>query len=277
LYRDLEKRIADIEALSLLFKEKGYIKTAEQIQAFIKILKARQIPDDFSEKLYALFVLFQEEFASEMTVGGTFRSRCFGETTNVVFKAISRLQSDFAKEIMTINPFLQQLNISMKTLGYIADIITKGKIADRIIAFHLLCYSYLVTIEGMFDEIARSYYFLACVGNGSIPKLQDLERIDVKEIRKKLPFTPVFLEGWEEKKHIRNAIGHARAEYDFAENQVRFRDADRRGNITWDSGHQSFEWFLVRAIEVEDSIKAFVNVFLLLRLYDLVLVPNPYS
>jgi hypothetical protein len=277
LYPDSEKRIEDINRIAELFEHKRYPETAKEVRAFIEILKGDKIPVDFSKKLDSLFDLHQKEFEVNLPVGQSYRKRCFEEIKEIVFKAIGRLGSDYPKVILTNHPLLQRLNSANKITGSIAEELASKRIADKTVVFHLHCYAYLIFVEGIFDELSRVLYFLAFADKTNVPKLEDLEKMTVWDILTNLKTTFVFLERWDEKNHIRNAIGHARASYDSTNNQVRFIDADKHGVITWDSNDIPFSKFAEMALELEDSLTAFLNIFLLLKIYDLIRSANPYA
>ena len=93
----------------------------------------------------------------------------------------------------------------------------------------------------------------------------------VNTIRGQLGSSFVFLKEWDDKRHIRNAIGHATASYDPAKDEVRFKDRN------WDSGITSLKEFIKTALELEDSIWAFSYDFLLLKLYDFIASENPFQ
>jgi hypothetical protein len=117
---------------------------------------------------------------------------------------------------------------------------------------------------------------LTIVQKNNIPKREDLDNMTVWNILENLPITPVFLERWAEKNHIRNAIGHARVTYDSASKQVRFIDVDKQGAVSYDSGNIPFSGFAEMALELEDSLTAFLHFFLLLRIHGLITSTNPY-
>jgi len=71
---------------------------------------------------------------------------------------------------------------------------------------------------------------------------------------------------------IARAIGHAEVYYDPSKNEVKFVDEP--------AGYQetlTFQEFVEKALEIEDSISAFTYTMILLRLYDLIMVANPYA
>jgi len=59
---------------------------------------------------------------------------------------------------------------------------------------------------------------------------------------------------------------------------VQFVDIDeKKGTKTYDSGVITMSEFVRKALEIEDSLSAFYNTFILLRIYDLVISENPYQ
>lgn len=276
LYPDSERRIDEMTRLAELFKSKGYPETAKEIFATSQILRGDRVPADFLNKLDSLFSIHHREFEAELTVGMNYRKRCFEEIATIVFKAIGRLGPDFPKVLLNVHPILTQLGDAKKTIGSLADELARNTINDRNIIFHLHCYSYLILVEGVFDELARILFFLRVVESTNVPKPGDLEKMTVWDILRGLKATPVFLERWEDKKHVRNAIGHARASYDTTTGKARFIDVNEQGKV-WDSGNVPFSNFAEMALELEDSLTAFLNIFLLLKIYDLIMSTTPYE
>jgi hypothetical protein len=278
LHPDSERRIVDIQQMANLFEEKKYHRTATKILTFVEILKGKTVPSDFLKRLDAVFDIFQEEFVNELPVGGDYRKRCFEEIKRIVLEAIGRMHPDFAKTLLVIYPFLHRLNEANKVTGAIADELARKQIKDKLIVFHLRCYGYLILVEGIFDELARMLFFLKTVSKTNIPSNQDLERLTVWKILDLSKPTPVFLENWEEKNHIRNSIGHSRTEYDPKSDTARFIDIDnKKGNaITYDSGIIKMSEFAEKALELEDSLASFYYVLILLRIYDFIISENPY-
>jgi len=277
LHKDADRRKADIAAMAKLTEEKGYKKTAAAILSFANILDQNQVPPDFLKRLDSLYALFEQEFIANMPEGQDFRKRCFEEIKKTVFAAIGRMHPIFSQAILVTFPFLQKLNHAKSITGFLADELSKQTIKDKRVVLHLYCYAYLITVEGVFDELARMLYFLTVVSKDNIPSVQDLEKMEVWDILKKSTTTPVFLERWDEKKHVRNAIGHTRIYYDSAKDEVRFVDVEpKSGKTTYDKIMKLSE-FMKMALELEDSVEAFIYTIMMLRIYDFILSPNPYQ
>jgi hypothetical protein len=281
LYIDSEKRIGEINRVADLFASKGYPRTEKVVRQFSEILKGDKIPNDFLAQLISLFDIHQKEFELSLPVGQNYRKRCYEEIKTIVFEAIGRMQSDFAPTVLTIYPLFPKLNSANTVIGLIMEQLAQNKTYDKSVVFYLRCYAYLVLVEGVFDELARILYFLSVLDKSNIPKLKDLEEMSVWKILEALQkmhkATPVFLEKWEEKNHIRNSIGHARVEYNTARGEVRFIDIDNKtGKLSYDSGYISTSKFSEMTQELGDSLIAFSHVFLLLKIYDFVAVKSAF-
>lgn len=271
LYTDSPKRISEIESLVKLFEDKGYKLTAKRLDSFKDILKQSKVPADFLKRLDDLFSLFENEFADSMPIGKIYRKQCFAEVKGLLFKAIGRLQSSFAKAIMEIYPSLVSLNHGRHIAGDIADGLEAMKNQNKKLAFHLYCYAYLVTVEGIFDEVARILYFLKTVDKNNIPKAGELKKMDVWKVLDSFSPRPVFLNNWEEKQNIRNAIGHCNVYYNVLKDEVRFVNERNDYDET-----KSLTQFMKIALELDSTVAAYTYIMLLLKVYDFIVSPTPF-
>lgn len=277
LYPDSQRRISEIVKLADVFQQKGYLKTANKVYTFTDILKGKKIPDDFLKQLESVFDIFHVEFEKKVPVGQDYRKRVFQEIAETMLKAIGRMGTNYAQALLKIFPLFQRLNKGQKITGEIAEELVRKGIKDKNVIFHLHCYTYLIIVEGIYDELARILYFLTVASPCCVPSLQDLEMMKINTIEKKLGTTPVFLENWEDKRHIRNAIGHARADYDSTKDVVQFIDVNMRDGTKWDSGAIPLIEFYKMALELEDTIWAFLYTFILLKIYDFIVSKNPFQ
>lgn len=277
LYSDSKRRIAEIRRLSDLFKRNGYTRTATGISSFTNILKGDSIPSDFLKRLNLVFRVFHIEFEKKIPVGQKYRKDVFEEIADTTLKAIKRLGKDYPHALLTIFPLFQALNRGTKITSQIGNFINSkmyarpDKCGDKNVEFHLYCYTYLIIVEGLFDELARILYFLNVASPGNLPSLNSLKSLTVYTIRRRLGSSFVFLKKWDDKKHIRNAIGHATAFYDPEKDEVQFIDR------SWNSGVIPLKEFIRMALELEDSIWAFFYDFLLLRIYDFIASKKPFQ
>ena len=273
LYPDSEKRKQDIDKISMLFKNKGYKKTSSEILTFNKIYEENDIPSDFLERLSRVFDILKKEFIEVFPVGKNYRKRCFNNISRIILLAIKKNPSSFSQKLLILHPLLIKLQSKRYITSLIANQLKNNKKIDKIFV-HQFFYSYLIIVEGIFDELARMLYYLKTMSDNQVPSFSTLEKMRVWDILGKFKTTPVFLENWEEKNHIRNAIGHASAFYDETKQEVHFEDIYK--DKTWKKTYH-ITIFIEKALELESSVRVFLYIFLLLRIYDLVLSPNPYS
>lgn len=277
LYPDAQRRIDDINRMANLFKEKGYSRTCKEILSFAEILKGKKVPPDFLKKLDLLFDMFRGEFTKNVSIGQNYRNQCFQEIKGVIFGAIAKTHPHFGQLLVVLLPFIRRLNDGRRILDDIAEWLTPKKIPDKELRVHLACYAYLITVEGLFDELARILYFFVEVSKGITSSVQDLEKITVWDVLNELKPTPIFLQNWKEKKHIRNAIGHARVYYDPEQAQIRFVDLlEKSGKVTYDKTIPMARFFEM-GLELEDSVVAFYYIIIMLRLHDLILSKDAYQ
>lgn len=271
LHPDSNKRIEDINRLAELFEQKGYKTTSTEIKYFTKILEQKKVPADFLKKLDNLLDIFEKEFANALQPLAIYRKKCSAEIRQLVIEAIGRMKADFATSYMQVYPVTVNLKHGRFIIGDIADELAQNPNLTDKGKFYFYCYSYLVLVEGVFDEVARILYFLKTVTPTNIPTTQQLKNKTVWAVYNEIQPTPAFLENWEEKKHIRNAIGHASFSYDPTKKEARFIDEMAGYDAT-----KSLSQFMEMAVELESCVEAYTYFTLLLRLYDLIISPNPF-
>jgi hypothetical protein len=281
LHPDSKRRISEIVKQANLLQKNGYLKTAKEIYTFTNILRGNKIPDDFLKKLELVFDIFHSEFEKKVPVGQNYRKEVFQEIADTTLEAIGRMGTGYPQALIGILPLFERLKKGQKITGEIAEEFERARagkgIRDKNVIFHLYCYTYLIIVEGIYDELARILYFLTVASPSCVPSLQDLEMMTVKTIKRRIGTTPVFLRKWDDKNHIRNAIGHARADYDSTKDEVQFIDINMRDGTRWDSGIIPMKEFLRMALELEDSIQAFLYTFILLKIFDLIVSKNSFQ
>jgi len=263
--------------------EKGYSKTAAEITSLVESLKAKENTSDFKERTLQLFDIFKEEFVETLPTGQDYRRRCFDEILAIVLEAFVRLDDKFRKSAQDLNRFLVRMREMdesiMPTSELFASMASKRNRSpkDNMAMFHAASYIYLIGVEGIFDELAKILYYFMIASKDHVPKHQDLEEMDVWSILKACKqiygMTPVFLENWEEKRHIRNAIGHARARYFPTRNEVHFEDVDTRTKQVYHKT-MSVSKFLDINMEIIDTIDSFRYTISLVYILELLVAAH---
>ena len=135
----------------------------------------------------------------------------------------------------------------------------------------------MVDIEGIFDELYQIFYYLTKVSKHLAPTQAKLDRLSCLSWKKKvdalyneLHYVPVFFQDCEDKAHLRNAIGHARAHYNVDKDDIHFVDVDfRKGKISFNKTY-TMDQFYDTWMELIDTYAAFRFSLKLLPLYEYV-------
>jgi hypothetical protein len=264
LYPDSEKRIKIINEIADVLKSRGYLKTAKEAASFADMQRESEFPADLSSKFNGIINIFAEEFKDSLIEGKTYRAKVFEEIEEIVVGAVNRTYPKFFSSYSEISPILTAILNGRNTIGDIADEIVTIAKSNKKIMFLLCCYGYLIMVEGVFDEISRVLYFFSKLTESHVPRAPSILNKDVGEIIKEFSVPPVFLENWEEKKHIRNAIAHATTYFDPAKEEVRFVDAPSNYDKT-----KSLHDFLWIVLEFDDLAESFSIILCLLELLKL--------
>jgi hypothetical protein len=269
--------IEKIIDLAKVFEDRQfYPKTVEELRSIAQELEIGKPSQDFLRRVGLLYETLEEEFVDSLPYGQAYRRSCFREMKLTIFRAIERLGYKFEASTSVITPILQRMmevDQSLIPVANLFDSCCQQCVADpakyqnlKEIMFHLSAYMYIIDVEGIHDELARIFYFFTVVSKNNIPTTADLERITDWTVYDKLKPRPVFLHNLEEKKHIRNAIGHARTFYDAEKDSIRFIDVNC-GKIEYDE-ILTTEEFRQTWMELIDTSAAFRFTVELLLLYE---------
>jgi hypothetical protein len=262
-------------------EENRYTKTSKLIISLAKMLeKEKDGPEreDFVRRIGPLFDIFKNEFAVSCPVGQNYRRRCFEEVTKIVLKAFGGANDPNNELLTETNRFMDQMHEVKQSIEPMMDLFMSlfakpdRSNQESLIMFHSACQSYLTGVEGVFGELAKTVYFFIEVLGDSNSKLEDIKGANVWAIlrgcKQIFGFSPVFLENWQEKNDIRNAIAHAQAQYYPAENKVHFSSADSKSSRIYDRT-MTFEEFLAIELELIDAIDSFYYAIELVRVMRL--------
>jgi hypothetical protein len=257
---------------------KGYPKTAAEIMSLVESFGAEKETSDFKERALQLFDVFKEEFVETLPTGKDYRRRCFDEILMIVLQAFVRLEDEFRKSSKDLDRFLTRMREMDDSIMPMSELF--GNLAhkpdrshkDDTAMFHVASYIYMIGVEGIFDELAKILYYFMTASKEHVPKSQELEEMDVwnilKACRQIYGITPVFLENWEEKRHLRNAIGHARAQYHPTRSEVHFEDVDTRTKQVYHKT-MGIDKFLDINVEIIDTVDSFRYIISLVYILEL--------
>ncbi|HSV49784.1 MAG TPA: hypothetical protein VLH35_05665 [Candidatus Acidoferrales bacterium] len=270
-YPDLDKRAQELKRISEIFELHELYETASRIIAFETLLDDSITPKTKTTEFLDLIRLCEFEFGNQ-DVCGEFRRACFNQIGHLILDASVTSGADVRATLNEFKPMLDQITNGKKILGELSDFARNNTVDDTIL-FHLSCYSYVVIVEATFDELARILFYLHTLTNGKTLTLEELQKLEVNQIYKKLEPKPIFLHNWNEKKHIRNAISHATAYYKNSDKSIRFID----NAVEPFDKTMSMSEFGKKLLELTSVIDAFIFFNLLLKVNDMLICPNIFE
>jgi hypothetical protein len=230
-----------------------------------------------------------EEFVNSKFPGKEYRRKCYEEMISTIFDAMkNRMTSGaimasneplryFSKRVFeaqrNVEPFIsyqerfarELVKRGSLTPNTLIPIIEEKNVVaeDKAVLFHFKAYLFLLRVEGIFDDIARLWYFFKklSVDPSYEPKIQDLKSLDVNGVIRLLRAyhypIPVFLENWEEKNSWRNAIAHCTASFDPTMNTIDFVDyTPYTDHVAYEEVVTLYD-FQTRCLEIEGTIGSF--------------------
>ena len=270
----------EIREVAINLRENRYIKTSELIISLVEKLEKQGSPEAqvLEQGIGPLFEVFEDEFATSCPFGQSHRKKCFGEVAKIVLEAFNLKDKANNSLSAKINSFMNRMHEVKQSTGPVMDncmrLYSNRDRSDQesLIMFHSETQSYLNIVEGVFGELAKTLYWFIQILRGDEPRSEDLQDANVWAIlrgcKQIFGFHPIFLENWQEKNDIRNAIAHAQAQYSSKENKCHFWSTDRTSKRIYDRT-MSFEEFLAIELELIDAIDSFYYATDLVRVMQL--------
>lgn len=251
----------------MLLKKTGYIKTAKVISRLAGEVLTNKIADEdeLEQKLKLIFAIFEEETQSTW---GEYRLKCFKEIHGFVIGAHASILSEenfsFPDEY---SRYLDKMNENTEKMDSASQEFSKVFLNQKrsakksILMFDLACHIYLNAVEGVFGELAKLVYAFTNISEAkTILTDSELNADHVWAIYRKfekLGIKPVFLENWETKSQIRNAIAHGQAKYDPIADKAHFYSTDKTGKIVYDKfmTMNEFVRIFLQILDAEDALR----------------------
>jgi hypothetical protein len=260
---EVKQRLQDhIDFLS----DQGYVGTAKGITELIDKILTDQIAtaEELSKKVIKLFDVFAVEYKNSCPIGRTYRFKCFREAHLIVLRAYANLSDPSPNSLpMEYLVFLEKMNKTDDQIASMARLLSqlinnqKRTQADSELMFSTACHIYLISLEGIFGELAKLVFGLLHIAEGTnVLSVEELNDDHVWKIYRKceteLGIKPVFLERWKLKSEIRNAIAHAQAQYNPNTDRAHFYSKNSHtGEIFEES--MTFRQFFAIWLEVADA------------------------
>jgi len=203
-----------------------------------------------------------------------YRDGCYAALTKIIFEMIKvRGVPVSSKTFERVLPALERGN---ETLGNIAEIylaLVASKRLSEKRRYYGLCFMYLISIEGLYDENIRILYILRKAAEGIDVNYEAIQQKSLWFFKSDLD--PVFFEGYNNR--IRNAIAHARFRFDDLGNKMIFKDIATKRQPGY-RDELSLREFEIRYYNKIDSFCLLRTYYLLLLgVRDLAFAPRPFG
>jgi len=277
LWPDWKRRKEDLLQMSAFFKEGNYVETSSRIEKIVRFLEMTKLDTSrFKAELVDVISNFRREF----TQNNKFRQECFQQIESIIASALLEQKSGFYNKLLELYPLIRSLREPSQNIDTIKKVFLNldARKFERE-RFYGLCFLYLIVIEGIYDEWMRILYALKMAAEGINVSLNDVRKKTLWDIRgefRKVGVSDILFEGWEEK-NIRNAIGHARFSYDENTKQMTFVNIGPRTGIEKYRRSFTYNEFVETGLKVELVYYISEHILFLLRIWDLIVSPNPYK
>jgi hypothetical protein len=264
---NMNEQIDELIRIAEFLDEQHYSKTSMTIVSLTEMLRKKRKTlgsEDFARRVASIPSIFRDEFAEFCDIGQDYRRRCFDEVLKILLESVNRLgeRSALSGELSQFISRMEEIdkNITPMAILFANLLVKKDRSSqESLVMFHSACYIYLIGVEGIFEDLTRMLCALVETSKGYECRLEKLKRAHVWDIRRVFKqlfgFCPVFLEKWQDKKAIRNAIAHAQAEYSPVINLVRFRSINEGGIFDKTMTFEEFQALHMETIDAIDSFK----------------------
>jgi hypothetical protein len=229
MWQDASQRAAVVREIASFFKEQDYQATQN---LFLNLADILQKGDD--KRREKVFNRIAPTFRREYCHGDKDLSMLYDFIDAIFRKSIGTAKENFNEIVLALKPMLDEVHNAIDLIGSLTRAFITARAPLHKQDFLGLCVIYLWHVEGVFDEAVRSLYVLYNASLGLRLELTDVWNLPIRRSEREEGLEHRFekLSSGEsrilfmglEDYHLRNAIAHARLEYDEKKMKMRFRD-----------------------------------------------------
>jgi hypothetical protein len=211
-------------------KRNSYIETLAQLEPLMAYWE--KMPRGTQERG------FRESFnqIKAVTTREEFRDRIGSKSSYEFFDGIDNLFSRLThkRSVTEVSQLLKGtieiMNALDETDRKLKTIRPLMKTAQGPANFYLLCFLFMLAMEGYYDELVRFVYATEeLMSTGQMPQANELRFKPVPEMKESISVGSKVVVGiWERGHRIRNAVAHATFYYDDGTKKMRFIDVDSK-------------------------------------------------
>jgi len=273
MWKNLPRRIEELERIAAFFKQENFKETARQIKRATKSLSTGKPPADvLRENFRKTYRSFQAKFVQK----DSFRKSIFSQIDDTLMSAISAQRGRIKQKFKELAKLFVKMREASENIGVIASVFLRSKSLTKKEKYYGACVVYLMIVEGLFDKMIRVLYVLRHAANGIDVSLKDVYSKSPWELRRYLRRTlggsDILFGGWENR-HLRNAIAHSNFKYDEKTKKMNFQDVNPTGRVTYNKS-LSFDQFSKYYQKIDDVSYLVNRMVMLIRVRDLIISPD---
>jgi len=279
LWPDWEKRKEDLLKISAFFKKGDYVETSSRIEKIVRYLETTKLDESrFKNEWINSIGTFRREFTQSVVLKQLVPNvdAYFQQIEDIIVTSIVKQKAEFYSKLLELYPLIRSLREPSQNIETLKKIFIEERRSERE-RFYGLCFIYLIVVEGIYDEWMRILYALKMAAEGVNVDLNNVRKKTLWNIReglRKVGVSDILFEGWEEN-NIRNAIGHARYSYDENTKKMTFVNIKPKTGVVKYS--LTYNEFVATGLKVELVSFISEHILFLLRIWDLIVSPNPYK
>lgn len=271
-----EEISSNLEILANVFREAQLVETAKQIEIILMEISKNKPLQDLQSSWLKLRKILRNEYTRNDSYMQNIFTVIEDITINPLLQQKGIITSKF-KEI--IIPSIMNMVLASKNRLILSNLSLRVEKLSEKERFFVDCVRYLIEVEGFFDETLRVLYVLQEAANGNDVSFQDVRDMPIWSLHKKLKkkdldVSELLFKGWNEGRHLRNAIAHLYIAYNEKTGKMNnFKDysyKNEKATLKYDED-LSFEEFTKCYSEIEAVNSILLYIILVLRIRNLIL------
>lgn len=270
----IKDRSQELDRVAAKFGEGGYPSTASWIKRLSRTLV---LPEVTTGEALEDWKDVEQAFRSEFTgrdENWKYRQRCHGALEKTIRDMIRvRGVPTSSETIAKTLPAFERGNEALQNLREIYLTLVASKRLSEKRRYYGLCFMYLISVEGLYDENIRILYIFKKATNGVAVDYETIQEQRLWSLKKELE--PVFFEGYNNR--LRNAIAHARFRFDDAKGKMIFDDIATKHQPAYHDELSLREFGMKYYGKIDSFCRLRTYYMLLLGVRDLVFAPRPFG
>ncbi len=265
----MKKRITIINELrisSQIFNIHGHDKTSQWIK-FIANNLENDSTSDYKQDFFDTLDAYKSDICKD-----EYSEKVYEEINLILGTSLNvQRESKFHKILLESYPLFKNLSPTSKKINKIGELFLEEYNSGAIEkSFYLSTFTYLLQVEGSYDDIIRILYILILASKNKkiqYEKIFNMKLGDIKRSFRKHGYSDIIFLAWDNG-HLRNAIAHARFNFDIKTDKMSFSDFNLRKNKEVYNKSYNLQDFSKKILMIDIVYHIFSDFIILLRIFD---------